>query len=71
MRAWEMDTKPFKEMQPHEVGIVLTGATIPFLKPDDRVYFQRGADRVTHTFSLYKLGLIKKILDQWWQWQTA
>jgi uncharacterized SAM-binding protein YcdF (DUF218 family) len=41
---------------------VLTGATIPMLKPDDRVYFHRGADRVTHTVQLYKLGLIKKIL---------
>ena len=49
-------------MSPHELGIVLTGSTIPMLKPDDRVYFHRGADRVTHTVQLYKLGLIKKIL---------
>ena len=62
MRAWEVDTKPFNEVQPHQVGIVLTGATIPFLQPNDRVYFQRGADRVTHSIQLYKLGLIKKIL---------
>jgi uncharacterized SAM-binding protein YcdF (DUF218 family) len=32
------------------------------MSPDDRVYFQRGADRVTHTVQLYKLGLIEKIL---------
>ena len=62
MRAWEVDPKPFNEVQPHQVGIVLTGATIPFLQPNDRVYFQRGADRVTHSIQLYKLGLIKKIL---------
>jgi uncharacterized SAM-binding protein YcdF (DUF218 family) len=62
MRAWEVDPKPFNEVQPHQVGIVLTGSTIPFLQPNDRVYFQRGADRVTHSIQLYKLGLIKKIL---------
>lgn len=62
MRAWEVDTKPFAETQAHEVGIVLTGTTQSHIQPDDRVYFQRGADRVTHTIQLYKLGLIKKIL---------
>ena len=62
MRMWEVDPKPFNEVRPHQIGIVLTGTTIPFLQPDDRVYFQRGADRVTHTIQLYKLGLIKKIL---------
>jgi len=62
MRMWEVDPKPFNEIRPRQIGIVLTGTTIPFLQPDDRVYFQRGADRVTHTIQLYKLGLIKKIL---------
>lgn len=62
MRAWEIKTKAFGEMRPYQMGIVLTGATQAFIKPDDRVYFQRGADRVTHTIQLYKLGLIKKIL---------
>ena len=62
MRAWEVDPIPFSEMQYFKVGIVLTGTTQSFLKPDDRVYFSRGADRVTHTLQLYKLGLIKKIL---------
>ncbi len=62
MRAWEIKTKAYEEMQPHDVGIVLTGATLPLLKPDDRVYFQRGADRVTHTVQLYKLGLVRRIL---------
>lgn len=62
MHAWEIETVPYAEMRPHELGIVLTGATIPFRTPNDRVYFQRGADRVTHTVQLYKLKLIKKIL---------
>ncbi len=62
MRLWEVEAIPYASMSPHEMGIVLTGATIPFLEPNDRVYFARGADRVTHSVQLYKLGLIKKIL---------
>lgn len=62
MKVWEIDPKPFNEMRSYNLGIVLTGATQSFIQPDDRVYFQRGADRVTHTIQLYKLGLIKKIL---------
>ena len=62
MKAWEVDPKPFSEMRSYTLGIVLTGATQSFLQPNDRVYFHRGADRVTHTIQLYKLGLIKQIL---------
>jgi uncharacterized SAM-binding protein YcdF (DUF218 family) len=62
MNLWEVKTTAYQDMRPHQLGIVLTGATIPLLKPNDRVYFQRGADRVTHTVQLYKLGLLKKIL---------
>jgi uncharacterized SAM-binding protein YcdF (DUF218 family) len=62
MRAWEVETKPYAQMRQFKLGIVLTGATIYGLKPDDRVYFHRGADRVIHTVQLYKLGLIQKIL---------
>ena len=62
MNMWEIETIAYKDMKPHDLGIVLTGATLPLLKPDDRVYFQRGADRVTHTVQLYKLGLLKKIM---------
>ncbi len=62
MNVWEIKATPYSAMYPHEMGIVLTGATIPFIEPNDRVYFSRGADRVTHTVQLFKLGLIKKIL---------
>jgi uncharacterized SAM-binding protein YcdF (DUF218 family) len=62
MRAWEIPATPYSQMRPHKLAIVLTGSTIPNLKPSDRVYFTRGADRVTHTVQLYKLGLIEKIL---------
>lgn len=60
--AWEMNTVAYDQLQPREMGIVLTGATIPNRYPADRVYFARGADRVTHTVQLYKLGLIRRIL---------
>jgi uncharacterized SAM-binding protein YcdF (DUF218 family) len=62
MHAWEIEATPYQVMKRHKLGVVLTGSTIPFLKPDDRVYFNRGADRVTHTVQLYKLGLLEKIL---------
>lgn len=62
MRAWEVDAVPYNGMKTHKLGIVLTGATIAGLEPDDRVYFQRGADRVIHTVQLYKRGIIEKIL---------
>jgi uncharacterized SAM-binding protein YcdF (DUF218 family) len=62
MRWWEVDATPYDEVKPHALGIVLTGTTIPQLTPNDRVYFSRGADRVTHTVELYHRGLIKKIL---------
>ena len=62
MKSWEVDTPAFNSMPKYKLGIVLTGAVIPQLKPDDRVYFQKGADRVVHTVQLFKLGLIDKIL---------
>jgi uncharacterized SAM-binding protein YcdF (DUF218 family) len=61
MRGWEIAVTPISALRPHKLGIVLTGATLP-LMPNDRVYFQRGADRVTHTVQLYKAGLLEKIL---------
>jgi len=60
---WEVKATPFSEIKKtYAYGIVLTGVTRSEMLPPDRVYFQRGADRVTHTVQLYKLGLIKKIL---------
>jgi uncharacterized SAM-binding protein YcdF (DUF218 family) len=60
---WEIPVTPFTKMKNYEWAILLTGVT----KYDegllgDRVYFNRGADRVTHTVQLYKLGKVKKIL---------
>jgi uncharacterized SAM-binding protein YcdF (DUF218 family) len=62
MLQWEVKAVPYEALRPHELGIVLTGVTIQGLEPRDRIYFAKGADRVTHTVQLYKTGLIKKIL---------
>jgi uncharacterized SAM-binding protein YcdF (DUF218 family) len=61
---WEVPITPFSTMNKnYEWAILLTGVT----KYDegllnDRVFFNRGADRVTHTVQLYKMGKVKKIL---------
>jgi uncharacterized SAM-binding protein YcdF (DUF218 family) len=61
--AWEVKPIPFASLADKpRVGIVLTGTTLAEMKPDDRVYFQRGADRVIHAFQLYKLGKVNKLL---------
>jgi vancomycin permeability regulator SanA len=63
MMVWEPDATPYIDMKKrYEYGIVLTGVTSSELTPRDRVYFHKGADRVTHTVQLYKLGIIKKII---------
>lgn len=63
MQGWEYDAIPINSIDSTcRLGIVLTGTTIEGLKPDDRVYFQRGADRLIHTVQLYKEGKIKTVL---------
>ena len=62
MAWWETETVAFRDLKPHKLAIVLTGATIPNRVPNDRVYFARGADRVTHTVQLYKKKLVTTIL---------
>ena len=63
MLAWEVPVTPLQQVtKTYTIGIVLTGVTSTTQQPHDRVYFNKGADRVFHTFQLYKLGKIKKIL---------
>lgn len=60
---WEYPPTPFQSIdKTYDVGIILTGITNSEKKPQDRVYFNKGADRVTHALRLYRLGKIKKIL---------
>ncbi len=59
---WEIQPTPYAEItNTYDYGIVLTGVAM-YKKPDDRVYFSKGADRVTHAIQLYKLGIIKSVL---------
>ena len=62
MLMWEIPTRPYSEVKEYGLGIVLTGTTMTKAFPDDRVYFSKGADRVTHTVELYKMGRLKRIL---------
>lgn len=62
MKCWEGVPTPFEEVAHHDIGIVLTGITNRNKKPVDRVFYERGADRVLHTIQLYKLNKIDKIL---------
>lgn len=63
MAAWEIPATPYRSIEKkYEWGILLSGVAKAGMKPDDRVYFSRGADRVVHTVQLYKLGIIEKVL---------
>jgi uncharacterized SAM-binding protein YcdF (DUF218 family) len=63
MILWEVPITPYAEMKKnYEWAILLSGVTKHDDGLNDRVFFNRGADRVTHTVQLYKLGKVKKIL---------
>jgi uncharacterized SAM-binding protein YcdF (DUF218 family) len=63
MRAWETPVTPFASIRKkYDYAILLTGVTKTSMKPRDRVYFNAGADRATHTLQLYKLGIVRKVI---------
>ena len=63
MMMWEVKPTAFRDIhKTYSWGIILTGVTKSDFDPADRVYFQKGADRVTHSVQLYKLGIVKKLL---------
>ena len=60
---WEIPPTAFRDVpDDYDVGIVLTGIANLQKEPDDRVYFNKGADRIIHAIDLYKRGKIRKIL---------
>ena len=59
---WEPEPVLLNNIPTYDLGIVLTGVTNHDKEPHDRVYFNKGADRVLHTVQLYKMGKLKKIL---------
>lgn len=62
LKAWEVEPVPIRDLSAYDAGIVLTGVANTEIEPRDRVYFNKGADRVTHAAQLYKEGKIKKIV---------
>ncbi|MDQ3291969.1 MAG: YdcF family protein [Bacteroidota bacterium] len=59
---WELPPKRLNQIPASDAGILLTGITSLQKSPHDRVYVERGADRVLHTLWLYKEKKIKKII---------
>ncbi len=60
---WEVPAVPLSDIgDDYEVGIVLGGTTDTERPPFDRLYFNKGAERVTQALQLYKEGKIRKIL---------
>ena len=62
MYNWEQKPVSFESLKPHHTAVVLTGVAKNNRQPFDRVFFNKGADRVTHTVQLYKMGKIKHVL---------
>ncbi|TAE00054.1 MAG: YdcF family protein [Bacteroidetes bacterium] len=62
LTLWEIAPIPLKEVKNYDVGIVLTGFTQDMRSPKDRIYFEKGADRLMHAVKLYRLGKIRKIM---------
>lgn len=62
MLWWEPAPVLFKTLGQYDVAIVFTGVTKGSKSPDDRVYFNMDADRITHTLQLYNEGKVKRIL---------
>ena len=62
MLWWEPAPIPMNEIGHYDVGIVFTGVSKGSKTPRDRVYFNAGADRITHTLQLYNEGKLDHIL---------
>ncbi len=63
MLLWEKPAIPISGLDnEYEMAVVLGGTTDVDRMPNDRLFFQRGADRVTHALNLYHSGKVKKIL---------
>lgn len=60
--AWELSPKKLSQVPVSDAGIILTGITSLEKSPHDRVYLERGADRVLHTLWLYREKKIRKII---------
>ena len=63
LTAWEKPAILISDLSDdYDIAVVLGGTTDVNRDPKDRLFFQKGADRVTHAINLYKAGKVKKIL---------
>ena len=63
LMLWEKPAIPLSALaNDYEVAVVLGGTTDVEREPKDRLFFHKGADRVTHALNLYHAGKVKKIL---------
>jgi uncharacterized SAM-binding protein YcdF (DUF218 family) len=60
--AWELPPKTLAQVPVSDAGIILTGITSLDKSPHDRVYVERGADRVLHTLWLFREHKIRQII---------
>ena len=62
INAWEIPPQEINTLPAQSTAIILTGITQLNKKPYDRLYFQKGADRVTQAIMLYRKGKIKNFI---------
>jgi uncharacterized SAM-binding protein YcdF (DUF218 family) len=60
--SWEIPPQEIATLPAQSTAIILTGITQLNKKPYDRLYFQKGADRVTQAIMLYRKGKIKNFI---------
>jgi uncharacterized SAM-binding protein YcdF (DUF218 family) len=61
--CWEIPPTSISEIQPHDIGIVLTGGTTNDDKlPRENIFLGISGDRIAQAVELYKNGKIKNIL---------
>ena len=58
----EVPPVPLQNVGNYEAAVVLTGVQAKRTVPADRVYLDRGADRILHTVQLYREGKVHKII---------
>lgn len=62
-KLYEGEPTPFASIKPpYTYGVILTGVADVYRKPNDRTYFQKGADRATHALQLIRMGFVHKLL---------
>lgn len=60
--AWELPPVPLAAVAPADAAVLLTGVANGEKSPHDRVYLNRGADRLTNALWLYRAGKVRRIL---------